>query len=619
MTINDKFFEYLSSKIEGFKKIIDKSGRIILLCPNLSKHHFKTKNPTATIIADKIVCPICNFKGSTEDCVRLLEPELKEKSDAEITQHLIEFLDLDMYKELNEYIKYGWELLPLLKNSKNPIQEEKWSEHHYKDKITWTRWLDNKLNLAIKTGNINKITVIDVDLKVAPTGAVEEVYKLLTASDTLMQGSPHGRHFFYQFDEEIPQLQRNPKSKRPIDKLNIDIRNEGGYLVIAPSRIDNLEYRWINLGVEIKKMPDGLKQKLLSLIKVENSRIEELKEPEVEKINEGEGRNNLLITIGGSLINKFSSEDTIYILSLISKNFFNPPLPYREVKAMMGSLSGYKQTEEETKEQTILDYCQTMKYDISAKDIMESLRFERGIVDKYLSKFFKEGILIRSGVGRYEFREPIDWEHPNDKELDEYEYKVPFFHQIAYFCQGSIILIGGRSGKGKTHIALNIVKEMVKQGVKPFYVPYETGSNYKKITSYLDLKSEDYFVPKKEISNPFQIIIPEKSFTVIDWLYLGDDFAATPKIFNYFREEMTKQKGILIIFTQLKDDGEWYAKNMIRDFVSLSAKHVLDDDTGKTGYFDIDKIRDSKRGVLADRLETEFDKETKIFKTKDLI
>jgi hypothetical protein len=160
---------------------------------------------------------------------------------------------------------------------------------------------------------------------------------------------------------------------------------------------------------------------------------------------------------------------------------------------------------------------------------------------------------------------------------------------------------------------------MADQGVKPYYVPYETGSNYKKIAGFLNLKSTDYFVPKESINNPFQIIIPKKSFTVLDWIYLGDDFAATPKIFNYFREEMTKQGGILIIFTQLKDDGTWFAKNMIKDFVALSAKYDFDDDSDKTGFFEVDKIRDSKRGTLVDRIECEFDKETKIFKVKDLI
>ena len=618
MNLNDNFFKYLTFKIEGFKKTIDKSGRIILTCPNLSSHHFKTKNPTATIIADKIVCPICNFQGDVYGVVRTIEPDLKEKSDAEITQHLISFLGLDMYKELDGYVKYRWSLCACLKNT-NKTYEDNWRKLEYRDKIQWTKWLNNGLNIGVNC-ELSGIMGIDIDCKKPVSEEAkpirEEIIKLLEQSNTLKAITPSkGNHYIFLWEEEL----RNPQFVN-LAGTGIDSRTEG-QLCIAPSIRDGKEYEWVNLGVEIKKMPEELKQKLLSLIEVDKGRKDKIdvKEPEIEKISEGEGRNNLLVTVGGSLINKFNPEDTTYILSLISKNFFNPPLPYKEIKAMIGSLSGYKKTEEETKEQLILDYCQAMKYDLHAQDIMASLKLERGIIDKYLSKFFKEGVLIRSGVGRYEFREPIDWEHPNDTELDEYEFKVPFFHQVAHFCQGSIILIGGLTGHGKTHQALNIIKEMVKQGVKPFYVPYEAGSNYKKIASYLDLKSNEYFVPKKEISNPFQIIIPKKSFIVVDWLYLGDDFAATPKMFNYFREEMTKQGGILVLFTQLKEDGSWFAKNMIKDFVALSAKYIFDDDSGKTGYFDVDKIRDSKRGTLVDRIECEFDKETKIFKTKDLI
>jgi hypothetical protein len=107
---------------------------------------------------------------------------------------------------------------------------------------------------------------------------------------------------------------------------------------------------------------------------------------------------------------------------------------------------------------------------------------------------------------------------------------------------------------------------------------------------------------------------------LVDWLYLGDDFAATPKIFNHFKDEMRKAGGILVVFTQLKDDYSWFAQNMIKDVVSLSARYRFDDEqSGKTGAWEVDKIRESLGDYLSATIPCEYDSVTKIFRLKNNI
>jgi hypothetical protein len=301
-------------------------------------------------------------------------------------------------------------------------------------------------------------------------------------------------------------------------------------------------------------------------------------------------------------------------------NLLASPMPTKAIKGMLNSLEGYKVTELMTQEKQIYECLKILKCDITAKNVVDHTGLKSNIVNKYLAKIENEGILIRIGRGVYNFKDKIEWVHSNNEDIPIYPYKVPFFNHIANFHQGDIILLGGKSGRGKTHIAINVIKEMVIQGVKPYYFSFESGSRYKTIANTLGLKSTDFYVPKENISNPLHVSLEEKSFTIIDWVYLGDDFSATPKIFNHLKDEMKKVGGILFVFTQLQQNYDWYAKNMIQDFISLSAKHRLDDEySGKTSTLEVDKIRDAKGDYLTYNIPCEYDAQTKIFKAKDVL
>ncbi len=608
MNLNDKLFDYLQKKITLFQKTI-KKGQILFTCPNNQNHKFKS-GASATFIpnSDKISCLICGWKGTIFNIVRLLEPEYKNKSDAEITNYLIGELNLDMYKELDFYQKYNWSLIPLLRDSKVPFEKD-WVNTEHKDKTTWIKWLNNGLNIGINCSKSN-ITVVDVDLNVAPNGEVEEIYKLLIASETLMQSTPHGRHFVFLQDKELIQGTN-------LGGLHIDIRNEGGQIVIAPSKIETSNYKWINPGVEIKKLPEEIKRKLLSYKEVDKSRknSNNVKEPEINIIKEGDGRNNILTSIGGALINKFNEDDTAYILSLISKNFMSPPLPFHEIKAMLGSLSGYKISTEEGYEKAIYDYMRQMQTDVCAKDVMDSLKLSRAIVDKYLSLFVKEGKAIRSGRGRYQYKEKIEWSDSTPQIIEEYKYNVPLFNNIALFQDADCLILGGKTNEGKTTIALNIIKEMIGQKIKPYYIYTEAGSRFQKTAKLLGIDGKFYHC---QHSNPLAIELEENSFTIIDWLFL-ENKAETDVILKHINDELQRKRGMLIIFTQLKQDYSYFAPNLIDHFPTFAARYIQDNETHTEGHYQCDKIKEPRGNYTQFILPCVYDHQTRIFKPKDLI
>ena len=594
-------------------------GIFVHNCPNIVNHKFKS-GATSTFMGntEKISCLICGFKGTMFDAVRLLEPDKKNKSDAEITDYLIESMNLDMYKELNVYQVYGWSLTPLLKND-NAAFEDDWRNKKHIDKIRWIKWLNNQLNIGLNC-ELSGVMAVDIDCKKPPRDEKaqkdrEEIINLLENSNTLKAKTPSGGfHYVFKWVEELRTQKTN------LAGTQIDTRTEG-QIAIAPSIRNGIPYTWLNLGIEIKKMPEELKLKLLELIKIpvereiEISKTEIINKEGINTINEGEGRNTLLTSLGGAFINKFNLEDTAYILSMISRNFFKPPLPDFEIKAMIKSLGQYKISDEESHEKIIYEYMKLIQNDVSAKDIMESTGLKRAIIDKYLSKFVKEGKAIRLSRGRYQYREKIEWSDEAPEIINEYPYKIPFFNDIAIFQDRDVILLGARTNDGKTTIAMNIIKEIIKEGVKPFYIYAEAGSRFQKISQSLGITGKYYHTYH---ANPLAIELEPNSFSIIDWLHL-EHKENTDTVLKHLNDELQRKGGILVVFTQLKQSYEWFAPNMIDLYPTFAAKYIQDNQEKTEGHFQCDKIKEPRGNFTTYILPCTYDHMTKIFKKKDLI
>lgn len=611
MITTEQLFLYLEKKIPTFIKTRKaKTGELLFTCPNITNHKFKSA-PSATFSpSGNVVCLICGWKGTMYDAIRILEEDKHNKTDAEIVDYLIGLLHLDMYTELNAYQTYGFALIPLLQNSKAPF-EKGWTESQHKDKIQWIKWLNNNLNIGIRTGEVNGITVIDADFKVAPVG-FEEIYKELIALDTLMQDTPHGRHFIIKYDKDIQQTTK-------IGGVHLDIRNDGGQIVAAPSRVDVNSYKWINLGTEIKTITSELKNKLLELMKVENTNSIEVPQKSTEplklKNNNLDGCcNDTFISIGGMLIKQLSPEQTEFTLNIMNKYLLENPMPSTAIKGMLNSLSEYKGTDEGTYEQIIYDYMKLMQTDVTPRDVIENTKLPRNIVDKYLSKFVKDGKAVRLGRGRYQYKEKIEWMDSTPELVTEYKYKIPLFNDIAIFQDRDVILLGAKTNDGKTTIALNMIKEMIVQGVKPYYIYSEAGSRWQKTSESLGITGKFY---RTYHENPLAIELEYNAFSCIDWLHL-EHKESTDTTLKHLNDELQRKGGILVIFTQLKQTSEFFAPNLIDHYPTFAAKLIQDNDTKTLSHFDIQKIKEPRGNFCTYQLQCEFNPETKIFKIKDL-
>ena len=618
----DAIFKYLKSKLKDFNKTT-KNHAHLFTCPNLANHKYIAKSPTATFIAgsDKINCLQCGFKGTFFDVVRLLEDDKKHQSDAEITNYLMSEMEMDTYSELATYETNKWSLIAIAKNSKNPI-ETGWTDKEHRDRIEWIKWLNNGLNLGLRTGKVNEITVIDVDLKVSPVPELEPIYKELKACKTLMQNTPHGLHFVFKYDAEILQTVN-------IGGLHIDVRNDGGQIVIQPSMIDVNGYHWINLGAEIKEIPETVKKTLLSLTQKKSAtRIEDIETPlpasdePLELKNNGlDGCcNNTFIQLGGALIKKLTADQTEYVLHLLNKTLLANPMESKAIRAMMGSLTSYQSGEENTLERQIWEFLNTLSGDFGVEDVIKGCfnndRTKSAITYKYLSQFEKEGKVIRLFRGRYRTRTKINWSDEGVSEIVESEYKVPIFKDIAYFQDGDVLILGGVPNSGKTTIAMNMIRDLViNQNVKPYYLFSESGSRYQKLARTFDITGRFFW---KESLDPLTIELVDNAFTIIDWLDFGKTgFEKTSQILEYLATEMRKKKGILVIFTQLKPEShDWFAPNLIEQYPTLSARYFQDNEAKTNGHWDVTKIKEPNGNFTNYTIPCSFDHVTKIFKAE---
>lgn len=155
--------------------------------------------------------------------------------------------------------------MPLRENDKRPLYTE-WL--FLKDRRLSEAELTNaykrtpNANIAIITGKLSNLTVVDVDI--LKSGSLEEIQTSREEAERLLADLPQtftvrtpggGYHLYYGYDAAVPNMSN--KRIHP----QIDLRSEGGYVVAPPSVIDGKKYEVVNV-IPVTPFPDRLKRLL---------------------------------------------------------------------------------------------------------------------------------------------------------------------------------------------------------------------------------------------------------------------------------------------------------------------------------------------------------------------
>ena len=148
---------------------------------------------------------------------------------------------------IKKYYKSGYSLLPIKKNSKEPYI--KWKQYQKKrpnftDVLDWCIEYDNP-NIALVTGDISNLTVIDVD---NPSILPELIKEVPEINETTRVKTKRGYHFYFSGN--------SINSTNNLLNMGVELRGNGCYVVAPPSIIDDFTYTFEVPLSEIQPLPN---------------------------------------------------------------------------------------------------------------------------------------------------------------------------------------------------------------------------------------------------------------------------------------------------------------------------------------------------------------------------
>jgi putative DNA primase/helicase len=237
------------------------------------------------------------------------------------------------------YARHSWYVLPLRPGSKLPA-----TEHGFQDATTaeqkirawWTA--EPRYNVGIATG-LSGIAAVDVDVKNGAQGmeSWRDLRQELGADseDTVINETPTGGlHMLYAANGH--------KIRNSAGKLGpgLDVRAEGGYIVVPPSTTPDGEYHWA-LGCDpAHRALAPIPEALLHLLIEADKPAEHLRATARGTIAEGE-RNSAMASIAGLLRARGLGVESILHVLEIENAKCVPPLEQNELAKIAGSIARY--------------------------------------------------------------------------------------------------------------------------------------------------------------------------------------------------------------------------------------------------------------------------------------
>ena len=603
--IKNYILDYLKARIPDF---VQSSQKGLFTCPVCKQLSANVYPPKSGIV--HCFTPDCQGKiGDIFDLCRRLDFYNQEIPDEDLADLLIQELGIKTDSEVNtwlqKYEKWGWSLVPVEANTKRANIEKNWQNKEHKNISEWREWIAAGLNVGINGGKISNATLIDIDSKDVP----EELKKHL--NETLTQNTNKGYHLVYLYEPDLPScdLRDTPC------KLPIEIRGDGGFqTVIYPSVVEDKERKWNDK--EPIKMPSELKQWLLERLVVKEAPKEVLQTSTESlladlKVQGLEGKcNSSFVKLGGLLRKQLNLVQTEYTLNLLNDLLLDNPMQKKDIKGMMKELSKYSSADYNVLTKQILEYL-VKHNECSARDLQDVLKAEKKDIMEVLAQLMLDNRVYKQRTMYKVIMKP-DWKTEFMQESKVLEYNIPYFHDIATFRRGDMVCLGAGTGIGKGHISMNIIKKYVEQGIKPFYVSSEPGNRFSTIAMNLGLKEGDFnFINHY---HPEQLELEDDAITIYDWI-LPEEFSGTANLYKIFAKQLDKHGGLLYVFSQLNDSGEFYASSMVRFFSSFAVKYFYTKVNNVTDnvntYFRTSKIRESKGNVQEVTIPTRFNPDTK--------
>jgi hypothetical protein len=191
------------------------------------------------------------------------------------------------------------------------------------------RWPE--ANLGLCTGSTSGVVVLDVDGDAGAGSLKNLTDQFGPLPPTTQSKTRRGTHLLFQHPQGI-------KIKSSVGKLGagLDVRAEGGYVIIPPSRFPGGFYEWV-IKQPLATIPVWLLSKLISPVMQRSNGT-----PPIDRIAQGQ-RNQSLASLAGSMKKRNMTLEAIELALLAeNRNRCDPPLSDSEVSAIARSIGRYE-------------------------------------------------------------------------------------------------------------------------------------------------------------------------------------------------------------------------------------------------------------------------------------
>ena len=261
------------------------------------------------------------------------------------------------------YYDLGWSVIPIRRSADPKIDKTpyiKWEKYQTEraNKLEITKWFKKwpDANIAVITGKISGVTVVDFD----SLDSLEKIEATICdLPETIIQETGReggGRHYFFSYTDKLYTVAKAAKNKIK----DIDIRNDGGYIIINPSvhGITGNKYKWGKISPledgldDICEVPEELVDFILKSLSGSDNKTKDSKSKDTQQKNPdgwldeiiwgvGEGeRNHVTAKYAGWLLRKNDGNEAITLDALLTWNQRNkPPLDEKEIKVILSSIA----------------------------------------------------------------------------------------------------------------------------------------------------------------------------------------------------------------------------------------------------------------------------------------
>ncbi len=238
----------------------------------------------------------------------------------------------EILEAASAYIRMGWNIIPIQPN-REPYYGFGWKRYQH-ERITedmfrewWEQYPD--CGIAVITGKISGIVVLDIDAKHG-----RDINEFGIQPTAISRTQTKGWHVFFKHAGGYVK-----STSGQIVGHGVDIKGDGGLIVLAPTVGESGEYTWEAhpADVEIDDMPDWLPEK----IKENDTRSKSVGLTEIVKGVPDGNRNDAACSLIGTLLNRFPQNDWGSAWALIEAwNKSNiPPIPEAELKRKFSDLA----------------------------------------------------------------------------------------------------------------------------------------------------------------------------------------------------------------------------------------------------------------------------------------